>query len=110
MQASVELSHVQEDLLREKHSKELITKTLVLDIEQRATKEEVAQRIFAEKEKAYLSIIRAYQGNKSPEEIRRLNGRLIHTCTHIWEWNEHDIQSMQNTNPMLVNKNKLPWV
>ena len=86
MQASVELSHVQEDLLREKHSNELKTKSLVLDIEQRATKEEVAQRIFAEKEKVYLSIIRAYQGNKSPEEIR-LNGRLIHTCTCMGvEW------------------------
>ena len=74
MQASVELSHVQEDLLREKHSNELRTKSFLSDIERRASKEEHSQRAFAEKEKAYVSIIRAFQGQKSPEEIEHLTG------------------------------------
>ena len=70
----MELSHVQEDLLREKHSNELRTKSFLSAIERRASKEEQSQRVSAEKEKAYLNVIRAFQGQKSPEEIEHLTG------------------------------------
>jgi ankyrin repeat protein len=75
--ASVELSHVQEDLLREKHSNELRTKSFLSAIERRASKEEQSQRVSAEKEKAYLNVIRAFQGQKSPEEIEHLTAQSM---------------------------------
>ena len=73
-QASVELSRIQEELLREKHNNELRLKNLMLDIEQRADKEVQAQRVFAEKERSLRVIIQAYEGQKSATEIGNLKG------------------------------------
>ena len=77
-QASVELSHVQEQLLTEKHVNELRTKSLVSDIERRASREEHAQHAFAVREKALQAIIRAYEGHKSPKVIHHMKGKLTH--------------------------------
>ena len=83
MQASVELSRVEEDLLREKHAHELRTKNLVLDIEQKSTKVEEVQRVYGEREEVLKNIIRAYEGQRSLKEIDNLKGMSSHVVTEM---------------------------